>query len=131
MLIRHNDDRNPPPPAPAVPVAVAPAPTPEEKEVFVVAQNQDVEIFRVPGNGHNVLVVGEHPLEDAPLILAKNADLEVLSFGGVLPNESAPEEPGATMIWPPQKKVTIRLIVEFWCSLFGGSARGTSVCLAD
>jgi hypothetical protein len=70
----------------------------EDDEVLTVARNQDVVIFCIPGG--TTLLVGEHPLGDAPLPVAKGADLQVFSFGGVASQEPDPEEHEVPQVWP-------------------------------
>ena len=78
-----------------------------EEEPLAIASTDEVRIISLPESAARFLVVGEHPLRDSLVILARADEIEFLgvntdSFGRFpeMPFEVAPED--APMIWAPK-----------------------------
>jgi len=82
----------------------------EEKEdpVYRVACVDDVELIQLPEAAASLVVVGRHPMDGVPLVLASAGDLLLLNYGpddqGNLPDIAATFGPDAPMLWAPQIK---------------------------
>ncbi len=82
----------------------------EEKEdpVYRVARVDDVELIQLPEAAAALVVVGRHPIDDVPVVLASAGDLQLLNYGpddqGNLPDFAAMLGPDAPMLWAPRTK---------------------------
>jgi hypothetical protein len=86
---------------------VVPAPAEPEDQTFAMAGPDDVRIVSLPEAAAHLLVVGEHPLTDSLVILARADEVEFFGIGAdpsgrfpEMPTEVAPED--APMIWAPK-----------------------------
>lgn len=95
------------PPAPAVDPDQSAVLVPAAEEPIAMASADEVRIISLPESAAHLLVVGEHPLRDTLVILARADEIE---FFGVntdpdgrfpeMPVEIAPED--VPMIWAPK-----------------------------
>jgi hypothetical protein len=84
-------------------------PTPRsEEEPFPMAMADDVRILSLPETAANFLVIGEHPLRDSLLQLARFHEIEFHGIGSDLagrfpevPSDPHPED--VPMIWAPRE----------------------------
>jgi hypothetical protein len=90
------------PPADPAPLAV-----PADDEPFVMATDADVRIISLPESAVDLLVVGNHPMGDPLLLLARADEIEFHGIGSDpagrfpdVPADPATEEP--PMIWAPR-----------------------------
>lgn len=98
----------PPPdrPVSADPV-VTPRPADLDDEPFAMAGPDDVRILSLPESAAHLLVVGDHPLRDTLVVLARSDEVDFLGIGadlaGRFPDlpEAAPEDP--PMLWAPKE----------------------------
>jgi hypothetical protein len=86
---------------------VVPAPAEPDDQPFVMAGPDDVRIVSLPEAAAHLLVVGEHPLRDSLVILARADEVEFFGIGTdpsgrfpEMPTEVAPDD--APMIWAPK-----------------------------
>jgi hypothetical protein len=88
-------------------VPPAPRPAVADDEPFAMAGPDDVRIISLPESAAHLLVVGDHPLRDQVVILARADEVEFLGIGTdlagrfpELPTDVAPDD--APMIWAPR-----------------------------
>ena len=91
-------------PTPGVP-AVSPA-SPDD-EPYLMASADDVRILSLPEAAAPLLLVGEHPMGDAALVLAERGEIAFLGVGNDLAGKfpALPDDPNteeAPMIWAPR-----------------------------
>lgn len=86
---------------------VAPAPTESDDQPFAMAGPDEVRIVSLPEAAAHLLIVGEHPLRDSLVILARADEVEFFGIGTdpsgrfpEMPTEVAPDD--APMIWAPK-----------------------------
>lgn len=93
-------------PAPVNPVANPRTADPDD-EPFAMAGSDDVRILSLPESAAHLLVVGDHPLRDTLVVLARADEMDFLGIGSDAsgrfpdPPEAAPEDP--PMIWAPKE----------------------------
>jgi len=97
----------PVPPADREQSIVAPAPAEPDDVPFAMAGPDDVRIVSLPEAAAHLLVVGEHPLRDSMVVLARADEVEFFGIGSdpsgrfpEVPTEVAPDD--APMIWAPK-----------------------------
>lgn len=96
-----NRPQPPPTPRPAVPI-VAAAPDVDD-EPIEMARADDVRIVSLPEAAAKLLVVGEHPLHDPAVVLAKVDEMEFFGMGSDHAGRF-PEVPSAVdtpLLWAP------------------------------
>lgn len=98
----------PRPPAEPHNTVAAPAPVEPDDAPFAMAGPDDVRIVSLPEAAAHLLVVGEHPLRDSTVVLARTDEVEFFGIGtdpsGRFPEvrtEEAPDD--APMIWAPKE----------------------------
>lgn len=86
---------------------VAPPSADPDDEPFAMAGPNDVRIVSLPEAAAHLLVVGEHPLRDSMVVLARADEVEFFGIGtdGLgrfpeMPTDVAPDD--APMIWAPK-----------------------------
>jgi anti-sigma factor RsiW len=86
---------------------VAPVPADADDEPFAMAGPDDVRIVSLPEAAAHLLVVGQHPLRDSMIVLARADEVEFFGIGTdpsgrfpEVPTEVAPDD--APMIWAPK-----------------------------
>ena len=91
---------------PALP-AVVPQPADPDDEPFAMAGPDEVRIISLPEAAAHLLVVGEHPLGDSLVVLARADEVEFFGIGTDpsgrfpdVPTEMAPDD--SPMIWAPK-----------------------------
>ena len=82
---------------------------PSSDELLQMASTADVRIISLPQDAAKLLLVGEHPIGDSLLILAKADEVEFLGVGNDLEGRfpavpADPQAPDAPMIWAPTPK---------------------------
>jgi anti-sigma factor RsiW len=97
------DDRPQPQLLPAVPAAASTV----QDEPYAMATDADVQIVSLPEAAAHLLVVGEHPLGNGLVVLARSDEVEFLGIGSdregrfpEAPIETAPDD--SPMIWAPR-----------------------------
>lgn len=96
-----------PPTAPGHSI-VAPIPAEPDEAPFAMAGPDEVKIVSLPEAAAHLLVVGEHPLGDSMVVLARTDEVEFFGIGSdpagrfpEVPTEAAPDD--APMIWAPKE----------------------------
>jgi hypothetical protein len=87
---------------------MAPTPAEPDEAPFAMAGPDDVKIVSLPEAAAHLLVVGDHPLRDSMVVLARTDEVEFFGIGTdpagrfpELPTEAAPDD--APMIWAPKE----------------------------
>lgn len=74
----------------------------DNEEVYRLATADDVEIIQLPEEASSLIVVGQHPMLDTPILLATTSDLDIFSLGpdddGHMPNVELIAGPNAPML---------------------------------
>jgi anti-sigma factor RsiW len=74
----------------------------DDEGIYRIATADDVEIIQLPEEASSLIVVGRHPMDDTPLVLATTSDLDIFNLGpddqGHMPNVELIAGPNAPML---------------------------------
>jgi hypothetical protein len=77
----------------------------EEGHFYQVARVDDVELIQLPEAAASLVVIGRHPMQDVPLLLAQPDDLQLINFGpddrGNMPDIATTWGPDVPTFWAP------------------------------
>jgi len=79
----------------------------EEDLIIRVATDDDVTLIRLPESAASLVVVGRHPIEDNPLLLASAGDVELLNYSAQepfgWPSVENSQSSETSMLWAPAR----------------------------